>query len=878
MKRVLSLFLSILMVLSVITFSTSVVTAESNELISKGSVWSYYWNKDITEALPEGWFEADFDASGWTIGKAEFGNEWRGSKVTDLSNMHVALFVKDFTVTNCDDIKGLTLSIVYDQDPVVYINGNKVWSADGYHDHAYLTVDLTAYVNLLKEGQNRISVYTDNINSDGAYGGGACFDMSLVADCTMEIASGSEWAYNYVVGEEENLPENWYADKSLLTSWEKASAHFTSEAYGNSAIATTILPIDHSEIVKAGFMTTFNLDSVSNVGTVTLGMFYDQDPVVYINGTQVFSASGYNTSLTAFDITAAAKPYLVDGENMIAVYVVNPVGGYGFNFDAYLNIGYPDTSFADADGYVKLTGASGEGCYAGDAEGLGGYKNVLDGNQNSMFGGGFNAGMNVKVDLIDWTSVSEVTLWCKNEGTTTNPDGKTYGHYNIYVGKTLVAENVPAIQQMNGGYTVKLTTPVTGKNVTVEVMDWTGTGWAGIADVFVKGTKGEAPTAPVIEDLAIDIYGKGLENWGGGSNGNATQLLLTSISGLNNNVWQLNISGTVVTMKPSSIYDFNNGSCIYRFETCMNEIGNQFIPVNGEDYTVSAIVYNDDDFPIYQSNEVTVSCNFEPVVPTVSIIPYYGEIENWGGKTYFIVGTVTSNNSNPALYEGIRNGEYTVQVLIVDETTGETYAIPKYAFDSGNDLDGSSFMRIAPCDYGINPVYGHAYTIALTVYDGDKIIYTGVSETGAFDKYNEAFTESGSPIVPDIAPHSYVDFECKFEGYQIGNDNASIRFIGSVNTLAYETIDLLINVKGMNKSYSLPANKVFKVLNGGGGVAASVKGSNAGGQEIDAEYLFGYAITGIPAGTYTFEIIPTVTTTQGDVVRGISSSVTITLG
>ena len=46
---------------------------------------------------------------------------------------------------------------------------------------------------------------------------------------------------------------------------------------------------------------------------------------------------------------------------------------------------------------------------------------------------------------------------------------------------------------------------------------------------------------------------------------------------------------------------------------------------------------------------------------------------------------------------------------------------------------------------------------------------------------------------------------------------------------------------------------------------------------IDANYLFGYAITGIPAGTYTFSIVPVATKNDGTVVKGETATLTVTI-
>ena len=152
-------------------------------------------------------------------------------------------------------------------------------------------------------------------------------------------------------------------------------------------------------------------------------------------------------------------------------------------------------------------------------------------------------------------------------------------------------------------------------------------------------------------------------------------------------------------------------------------------------------------------------------------------------------------------------------------------------------------------------------------------------------------TQSGYFTFYEIDVYGYkaaeeISSDIRFEGYQLGNDGASIRFIGSTDSLDYESLDLQITVSGdAERNFSNPTTKVFQVLNGvvGGAkkaVAATAKSGvvGEGVAVIDADYLFGYAITGIPAGTYTFEIIPVAKTYDGQTVKGKSATMTVTIG
>jgi len=54
---------------------------------------------------------------------------------------------------------------------------------------------------------------------------------------------------------------------------------------------------------------------------------HDEDVAVYVNGALVFSAVGYNTAWTAYDVTSELKAALRPGRNVVAVHVTQTRGG-----------------------------------------------------------------------------------------------------------------------------------------------------------------------------------------------------------------------------------------------------------------------------------------------------------------------------------------------------------------------------------------------------------------------------------------------------------------------------------------------------------------------------------------------------------------------
>ena len=88
--------------------------------------------------------------------------------------------------------------------------------------------------------------------------------------------------------------------------------------------------------------------------------------------------------------------------------------------------------------------------------------------------------------------------------------------------------------------------------------------------------------------------------------------------------WELTIYDTttwdkqVITMKCSSAYD----TWLRRFEVCLGEGENQFVPELGKEYTVSAKIYNHAGELVIVADEAAgFVCGEQPIVPSTPNIP-----------------------------------------------------------------------------------------------------------------------------------------------------------------------------------------------------------------------------------------------------------------
>lgn len=135
-------------------------------LVDKSSNgWKYTIN-NMDYAMDENWTAADFNDSSWTSGPTDGVGYDTGKKIWARTTFNLD------DISNLDSRK-LYINIKYDENPMVYLNGNLIYSVEGHSD-VYVTSGLLQnYTQYLKEGENVLAVSSFNT------GGGSAIDVSL---------------------------------------------------------------------------------------------------------------------------------------------------------------------------------------------------------------------------------------------------------------------------------------------------------------------------------------------------------------------------------------------------------------------------------------------------------------------------------------------------------------------------------------------------------------------------------------------------------------------------------------------------------------------------------------------------------------------------
>ena len=315
-------------------FAFALPTATGEELIARGSTWSY-----LDDGSDQGtaWRESDFDDSGWESGPARLGFGGDG-EVTVLDSGHITYYFRhSITIDNPDDIARLKLAIVRDDGAVVYLNGTEVYRTNmpsGTISHDTLastaTEDDTYYEHEfdssgLEAGTNVIAV---EVHQSGATSSDVGFDFSLeTSDPTPsanEIVSlGATWSY---LDDGSDQGTAWREPDFDDSGWDSGPAQL---GFGEGDEATVIT----RGATTFYFRHDFNVDS-AGIEALEINLRRDDGAIIYLNGTEIVRSNmpagevDYQTfAPNASDDGNNLHPYrvsidaLVDGDNVLAVEV-----------------------------------------------------------------------------------------------------------------------------------------------------------------------------------------------------------------------------------------------------------------------------------------------------------------------------------------------------------------------------------------------------------------------------------------------------------------------------------------------------------------------------------------------------------------------------
>jgi hypothetical protein len=234
------------------TQSTKAKNIISN-IIERDDIFTYTTNPSPLN-ISDGWTGGDFDDSSWRSGKGPFAMDasvppgghntvWNGSGTRLYFFLRKTFELTQEQIEQC----GFNLLMSYDESPVVYVNGKKIFEEKGYIT-SYTDFDITKEIKPhLHAGTNIIAIQADNRGGGGSYLG---FDLQLYDNSSQSENNTKPFSLEStpILGKREKM---YYALSYLvLTNSTNTGVQFKGNSDKSDGYANWISNMSQCEVLK----------------------------------------------------------------------------------------------------------------------------------------------------------------------------------------------------------------------------------------------------------------------------------------------------------------------------------------------------------------------------------------------------------------------------------------------------------------------------------------------------------------------------------------------------------------------------------------------------------------------------------------------------
>ena len=214
-----------------------------------------------------------------------------------------------------------------------YLNGQQVFTvSDGWNNDERVLLTAEQKALLKTDGSENVLAVHVHQNWGGAFADCGLYeaDMAIVTDLLPTLDEG-EWpcAY-YLLNSNDELnslaAKDWTGRCVDEADWAFGYGPFSNsfDKFRNAFWGSERQPL----LVRRHFTMTAGQLADLDKQTIELVCSYDEDPRVYLNGTQIWQATGWNDNDYAhYQLTAAQKQLLREGDNVVAVSLKSGAGG-----------------------------------------------------------------------------------------------------------------------------------------------------------------------------------------------------------------------------------------------------------------------------------------------------------------------------------------------------------------------------------------------------------------------------------------------------------------------------------------------------------------------------------------------------------------------
>lgn len=320
-----------------------------------GEYYNYIWATPPADAEGLQWYEPAYsmDDPEWQTATAPFSSDeyYRGHKSfrwVEAEIMGEIYMRRSFTINEVINAD-IFLTCGHDDAPSEwYINGELVHTAsDGWNNDEYVLLTAEQKALLKMDGSENILAVHVHQNWGGAFADCGLYeaDMTEVRNLLPTLDAGPWDCKYYMLNYNSDFSDaetaNWASEEEDESDWMEGFGPFSND---QNMFYTTEWPSQERPIlIRRHFhLSDVDLSSI-NENETFLRCSYDENPKIYLNGTQIWSASGWNDNdYATIVLSDEHKKLFHTGDNVLAVSLSQGGGGghidYGLNLEREYNI------------------------------------------------------------------------------------------------------------------------------------------------------------------------------------------------------------------------------------------------------------------------------------------------------------------------------------------------------------------------------------------------------------------------------------------------------------------------------------------------------------------------------------------------------------
>lgn len=330
--------------------------------------YNHIWGEPEADNNGRRWYEPDYeygDATGWETARAPFSSDesYKGQKSHRWITADITGEIymrRTFTLESLPE--GIVfLACGHDDGPAEwYINGELVHTvSDGWKNEEYkeLTADHKA---LLKTdgSENLIAVHVHQ-NWGGAFADCGLYgaDMSRATTLLNTVADGKWPCKAYMLNYNSDIPvaeaAGWAAGTEDESDWMETFGPMSNDA--NMFLITQWPSQVRPILIRRHF--TFTADDMASLADAELKLTcsYDENPKIYLNGTLIWSTTGWNdNNYASYTLTEAQRGLLYEGDNVLAVSLSQGEGGGHIDYGLQIVAPYDNSGIISPEAEVNV--------------------------------------------------------------------------------------------------------------------------------------------------------------------------------------------------------------------------------------------------------------------------------------------------------------------------------------------------------------------------------------------------------------------------------------------------------------------------------------------------------------------------------------------